>query len=271
MYDMHTNNMVSVVTASRNEKYTAKTVRDLLKNAAGPIEVIVVLDGWWDPEIVSDDRVVYLHYSDPRGMRNALNKAVAIARGDYILKTDSHCMFGEGYDEILKRDCGDNWVVVPRRYALDPERWELEDNPKYPIDYMYLSKDLHGEPWQDKNRDKALEDKKVDDLMSAQGSCWFMKKSYFKELGILDESTYGSFWNEFQEIGLKCWLTGGRVVVNKNTWYAHWHKPKSVGRGYSLRDAGQEAAQEAVAKYVRDHQKEFDEFINKFAPVPTWT
>ena len=39
----------------------------------------------------------------------------AIATGDFLMKCDAHCMFQEGYDEILKADCPDDGVLVPRR------------------------------------------------------------------------------------------------------------------------------------------------------------
>lgn len=273
MSSVHT---VTIVIPSRKEKYLNRTIHDLLQKATGPIEVIAVLDGYWPPanEIIDDPRVHYIHYAEPRGMRNAINSAVAIARGEYILKTDAHCMFDRGFDEVLKADCRGNWVVVPRRYALDPDKWDTIDNPKYPIDYMYLSSDLHGVPWEEKNKDKKLQDKLIDDLMSAQGSAWFMKKKYYNELELLDEESYGTFFNEFQEIGLKCWLSGGRVVVNKKTWYAHWHKPKAVGRGYRIAEGQQEMAKAFTQKWKDKawHRQKLPLhwLVNKFAPVPTW-
>ena len=246
---------VSIVIPSRNEKYLSQTIRDLLTKATGEIEIIAVLDGWWQslPEYIQDKRVKYLHYSPARGMRNAINKGLAIATGEYIFKIDAHCMVEHGYDEILSKTCGHDWVVVPRRYALDPEKWERTDNPKYPVDYMYLSDDLHGIVWKD--IDNKRKDVMIDDLMSSQGSAWFMRKAYFEYLELMDESLYGSFSSEFQEIGLKCWLSGGRVVVNKNTWYAHWHKEE--GRGYSLDKKEGEKASIFLDEWINGNYKWF--------------
>ena len=83
--------------------------------------------------------------------------------------------------------------------------------------------------------------------MSSQGSCWFMKRSYYDYLKLMDEENYGTFAKEFQEIGLKAWLSGGRVVVNKNCFYAHWHKEES--RGYSLSKEESQKAEEYVKKW----------------------
>lgn len=269
---MHTSPRVSIIIPSRNEPYLQKTVQDILQKATGDIEVIAVLDGYWPKpeEIVDDVRVIYLHHGEAKGMRAAINHGVAVSRSEYILKCDAHVMFAEGFDAVLRLDCADDWVVVPRRYALDPVRWEIEKrtDAKYPIDYMYLSTELHGEPWPERRDDPQYKDRPIDDLMSAQGSCWFMKRSYYHELELLDEDTYGKFYSEFQEIGLKCWLSGGSVKVNKKTWYAHWHKTE--GRGYSLDKNEQEKATQAVLEYRLQHAEAFNAFIERFKPVPTW-
>jgi glycosyltransferase involved in cell wall biosynthesis len=268
---------VSIILPSKNEPYLKKTIDDLLAKAKGDIEIIAILDDWWEePEKLSEDaRVSYIHFSQTKGMRAGINAGVSVAKGKYLLKLDAHCLVGEGYDEFLQADMKENWVVVPRRYALDPEKWEIEKrtDDKYPLDYMYLSKDLHGVVW--KERDEERTDIVIDDTMSSQGSCWFMTKTHFDYLELMDETTYGTFWNEFQEIGLKCWLSGGEVKVNKNTWYAHWHKPSSYGRGYSLPEGEKEKTQAMVDKWMT--QKMFTKqihdikwLVEKFAPVPTW-
>lgn len=270
--------LVSIVIPSRNEKYLQQTIQDLLSGAKGNIELIAVIDGYWPNinEFVDDKRVTYIHFDPARGMRNAINSAVLISKGEYLLKSDAHCKFEKGYDEILKQECKDDWIVVPRRFALNPVTWMVTPNPKYPIDYMYLSPDLHGEVWSEKNRNVNLEEIKIDNLMSSQGSCWFMKRSYYDYLELLDEENYGTFYNEFQEIGLKCWLSGGRIVVNKNTWYAHWHKPSDVGRGYSLDKGQKEKAVKMVRRWV-DEKKVWHKqihsvgwLVERFKPVPGW-
>lgn len=266
--------MLSIIIPSRNEVYLEKTIQDVLTKAQGEIEVIVILDGYWpEKPLIEDSRLKIIHRGSPLGMRAAVNAGVAISKGEYILKCDAHCMFDKGFDKVLTKDCGKNWVVVPRRYALDPENWKILDNPKYPIDYMYLSADLHGEVWNEKNKDQSLQKLPIDDLMASQGSCWFMPKSYYEFLDLEDEENYGKFWNEMQEISFKCWLSGGRMIVNKNTWYAHWHKTK--GRGYSLSGNEQDKALSYIKRWLINtawHKQTlpFTWLIEKFWPVPTW-
>lgn len=265
---------LSVIIPARNEIYLQKTVDDILAKSEGDIEVIVILDGYWPtPSLKPDNRVKIVHNGMPKGMRGSINSAVAIASGEYLLKCDAHCMFAQGFDTVLVEDCLENYVCVPRRFALDPVKWDVIDNPKYPIDYMYLSKDLHGEVWHEKNKNMELKGKLIDDLMSSQGSCWIMRKDYFYKLDLMDELNYGTFWNEMQEVGLKCWLSGGRMIVNKKTWYAHWHK--NEGRGYSLPSIEQEKANNYVKRWLintawHKQTKTFTWLIEKFWPIPDW-
>lgn len=225
----------TIIIPSRNEPYLNKTLQDLVEKATGDIEIIVILDGCWVTNIILDDKIHYIHRGSAMGMRNGINSAVELAKGDYLMKTDAHCMFAKGYDEQLIKDHRPNWIQVPRRFPLDPEKWEIEkrEDKKYPIDYMRLDENLRGAVWTERNNNPEYS-QPIDDLMTFQGSCYFLTKDYYKELELLDEQNYGQFWQEAQEIGLKCWLSGGEVKVNKNTWYAHWHK--TGGRGYDAPD-----------------------------------
>ena len=273
--------MVSIIIPARNEKFLEKTTKDLLAKAKGEIEIIVILDGYWseNKEIINDSRVHYIHRGKARGLRNAVDSAVKIAKGKYIMKIDAHCMFGEGYDTILAADCAPDWVVVPRRYALDAENWKREK--KTPIDYLYIESpkkdnagDLGGRVWSEMNGNPKFEDKTIDDLMTFQGSCWFMEKEYYHKLELFDEENYGTFKKEPQEISFKCWLSGGRVVRNKKTWYAHLHKGKKYGRGYSVDKKdfakGDEYNKKWLTNTAWDKQtKDIRWLIEKFNP-PGW-
>ena len=275
---------VSILIPSRNEIFLQKTVSDLISKAEGDIEIVVVLDGYWPtPPLKEDKRLKIIHRGAPRGLRNGINSGVAIASGEYIMKTDAHCMFDQGYDKKLMADCDKDWVVIPRRYSLDAELWQVKDKP--PIDYMYLSypddpqdfggAGYHGREWPQKNRDANLKDVLVDDLMSFQGSCWFMRKDYFRYLELMDEDKWKAFYQEAQEIGLKCWFSGGRVVINKKTWYAHLHKGKQYGRGYFLDKKCLTPAVEYTNKFVTDNDwhktiHDIRWLVKRFWPVPGW-
>lgn len=277
--------MISVIIPSRNERFLSQTVADVYAKAAGEVEVIVILDGYWCEPLPDYPNLTLIHRPEARGMRHGINSAAAVAKGEYLLKLDAHCMLAEGFDETLKADCDQDWVVVPRRKRLDAENWQIQDVGKPDVDYMYLSfpddpqdfggKGLNGKIWKEKNADAALQSVPIDDLMSAQGSGWFMHREYFYRLELMDEFHYGTFWNEMQEIGLKCWLSGGRMVVNKKTWYAHLHKGKKYGRGYPLPNDQLDKGAAFTWKWIYNaawHKQTlpFDWLIDKFSPVPGW-
>lgn len=275
---------VSIIIPSRNEIFLAQTIEDLLKKAKGDIEIIPVLDGYWPtPPLKDDPRVIILHKGEAEGMRPGINSAVAIAKGKYIMKIDAHCMVDEGFDEKLKADCEANWVVIPRRKRLDAENWCIQDVGKPDVDYEYLSfpdnpsdfggPGFNGRIWD--QRTKERKDVPIDENMSFQGSCWFMHRDYFYQLELMDDKNYGTFWSEAQEIGFKAWLSGGKVMINKKTWYAHLHKGKKYGRMYPLSNRTVEQGAMFSVKWKDNNawSKQtlpFHTMIERFMPIPGW-
>lgn len=273
----------SVIIPSRNEQFLPQTINDIFAKAAGDIEIIVTLDGYWpDPILEERPNLILIHRSKAQGMRAAINSAAAVATGQYLMKTDAHCMFGEGFDEILKADCDDDWLVIPRRVSLDAETWAIANTGKSPVDYEYLScpnqngndAGIHGRVWRDRARDRlGIE---IDDNMSFQGSCWFISRDYYvNRLGGLSDEGYGTFIQEPQELGLKVWLGGGRQVINKKTWYAHLHKGNRYGRGYFLSKRETHAGTLYAADFWLnnrwpDRVHDLSWLIERFWPVPSW-
>ena len=290
-------NKVSVLIPSRNEKYLIQTVDNVLSQARGEVEVVAVLEDWLKPNTTPTDgdwaeaqrrhgnRLTTIFHHEAKGMRPAINAAAAsaISRGArYLAKFDAHCSFGEGWDEILKADCDDDWIVVPRRLRLDPDAFAPREDGRPPIDYHYLSfpdnvhdfggPGLNGKVWADRQRERAHIE--IDEECSSQGSGWFCHASYFTKLELMDDVSYGKFWSEFQEIGLKSWLSGGKVMVNKKTFYAHWHKG-SAGRGYSMPKEWLNTGARFTKNWMfnRAWPKQtmpFSWLIERFWPMPTW-
>lgn len=271
---------VSVLIPSRNERFLPQTVRGMLDNARGDVEVIVALDGY-DTPLVDDPRLKVIHHPEAEGMRACINDAASLASGDYLLKADAHCLFAEGYDVALVADCEPNWMVIPRRYSLDAEKWERRLD-KSPIDAHYLSypyidpnvdTGLHGVPWNERTR--ARKDVLLDEEMSTQGSSWFMHRTHWARLGGMNHDKWGRFFYEPQELGLKTWLGGGAMMVNKRTWYAHLHKDKTYGRGYHLPNGERERYTPPFTDYWLNNRwsgrvHDFEWLIDRFWPVPTW-
>jgi glycosyltransferase involved in cell wall biosynthesis len=202
--------MLSVVIPSYKDPLLFKTIESLLQNAEGEIEIIAVLDGYWPSvPVIKDKRVKYLHLGGNRGMRRAINAGVAISQGEYIMRTDEHCAFGKGFDVVLTRDCQPNWIVTPRRYLLDPIRWEVMDIP--PIDHMKLKIVNMGKGVQKFSGVEAPGDdnQPIQESMAMQGSCWVMKRSWWDEV-------IGELQNEGYIIKtlMRWFLKPGRLVAN---------------------------------------------------------
>lgn len=237
---------LSALIPNRNSPYLTATIRDLLTKAAGDIEVVVNVDGDRPAELVADKRVTYLFNDHTIGMRAGINRALAAASGEFVMKCDDHCMFAPGFDTaLIGAHQADNWVQIPRRYSLDAEHWAINRGRPH-RDYLYLcypakgkhhDDGMHGVEWWERQNERAhRHEYDIDDTPSLQGSCYFMTRHHFAEtLGGMQPLGYGQFAQEAQEIGNKTWLGGGRVVVNKLTWYAHWHKGHA-GRGYRFND-----------------------------------
>lgn len=292
--------MVSIVIPSRSAQWLKKTVDDLLNKAEGEVEVIVVYDGRWpEPEELpaNNRRVIQIHHGvvhDNYGMRESINLGVRASSGEYLMVIDEQCGVDQGYDVKLVADCGDDWVVIPRRWRLEPETWTLtkdsEGDKRPPIDYMYTeypyakpfdkTQGLHGAEWRQRYSDR--KDILIDDCPTMQGSCYFMKRSHWdKVIGELDSTYYGTFTMEAQEVSLKTWLSGGRVVVNKKTWYSHWHKGRK-GKGYAFTNEQYRRHQEGMEKgrlyaieywlNTKDFKYDWDWFVaEKFPDMPGWS
>lgn len=211
---------LSIIIPSVNDPSLQKTIDDIHKKAKGEHEIIVVADGCG----VNITGATVVHNKERLGLRGSVNRGVKHSSGEYILKTDEHCMFGEGFDEILLSEIEDNWIVVPRRYKLDVDVWMNFDES--PMDYDRLLIDrpdkIGGVRWS--NRDRARKNILLDETMVFQGSFYLMSRKHWNWLGGLNEAGYGPFAQEAIELALKTWLGGGKVMVNKKTWYSHKHR-----------------------------------------------
>lgn len=215
--------MLSVIIPSYRDPLLHKTVKSILDNAVGEIEIICVLDGYWTVP-VNDPRVRVLHFGENRGMREAINAGVQMARGEVLMRTDEHCSFAKGFDKVITDSIEDNQIVTPTRYFLDPKHWKRMNLP--PINFAKLvikGGKFTAENW--KERDEEMKDVMIAETMGMQGSCWFMKKSWWQKIiGELQTEGYGPLIQDSHEMVFKTWKAGGKMMLNKNTWYAHKHR-----------------------------------------------
>lgn len=228
---------VSVIVPARNEKYLQQTIDSVLANAEGDTEIVVVLDGCWPYEPVPDHpRVNIVHHSEARGQRQSINEAARIARGRFLMKLDAHCAVGPGFDRILMEDWRPGWTLVPRMYNLDVETFQPKLHKV--TDYMYAG-------WNEKDELRALyytgrewkrqhaRTAEVDETMCCMGPGWFLSAEDFWCQGGCDEG-HGSWGQQGIEVSFKAWLSGGALMVDKRTWFAHWFRAKDGGFPYPI-------------------------------------
>jgi hypothetical protein len=158
-----------------------------------------------DPPLKDHPNLVIVRKGTVGGMRDSINRGIAISRGKYIMKADDHCAFGEGFDEILKKDCEENWISIPSRYSLDPIEWK---RTRGPINYMYLTfpfdhhelfgTGFHGAKWHGPqglvgsywHLENERRRTRIDDMMIFQGSCYFMHRKHWDFMEGLDEESW---------------------------------------------------------------------------------
>lgn len=297
---------LSVLIPARNEEWLKQTIDDILAHAEGDTEVIAVLDGAWaDPPIPQHPKVTVVYHPESIGQRAAINEAARISQAEFVMKCDAHCAFDQGFDIKLMAECESNWLVIPRMYNLhvfdwvcdacghswymgpDPEECgkcgstkgfhrELVWEPRWSrkTDFARFNSDLRFKYWGSyKGRDAAQGE--IADVMCFVGACFFLRRDWYWELGGCDEG-HGSWGQQGVEMSCKGWLSGGRVVVNKRTWFAHMFRTRG---GFSFPYPMSHSQQEHAREYSRDlwlnnkwprATRPFTWILEHFWPVPDW-
>jgi len=295
---------LSILIPSRNEEWLSETLEDLFKHIRGKTEVIVVLDG--APEVKplpSDPRLTVIRHVESRGQRASTNDAAKLSRAKYVMKVDAHCAFDEGFDVKIVdgfKELGDDVTMVPIMRNLHVFDWVCDDGHRR---YQGPSgvcttcgKSTHKElVWNPKSNPEstsyrfdtelhfqyfnAYKDRKVkpySETMSLQGSCFVLTRAKYWELGISDEN-FGSWGAQGTEVACKTWLSGGRCVVNHNTWYAHLFRTSGGDFGFPYKQDNDQVArarklsQQLFLDNTWDKQKlPLSWLVDRFQPVPGW-
>jgi glycosyltransferase involved in cell wall biosynthesis len=307
---------LSILIPSRNEEFLKNTIDDVLLNIEADTEIIVVFDGQWPVEpIPQNERVNIIYVKDSIGQRAATNLACKLARGKYVMKIDAHCSFDKGFDRKMIEMfnmAGENTTMVPimrnlwafdwncrrcgwkkyqgptpkrcpqcndSRYIIKKIMWVGKHNPQS-TSYCFDS-EPHFQYFEDyKHRpiyEKDKKEKGLTETMSLQGSCFMCTREKYWELNICDES-FGSWGNQGIEVACKTWLSGGQVLVNHNTWYAHMFRTQGGDFSFPYEQSGREVlkTKNKVWNFFLDGKWDKQKFkmswlVEKFNPVPGWT
>lgn len=280
---------VSIIIPACNEKSEnlQRTLDSIYENATGEFEVIVGFNGGMTREqmymVERKPDTTLISFPRNVGIKTNINALVASATGEYIYKSDAHCRFGKGFDEILKADMEDDWIVMPR-FKIIKDDWSIQmrDGEEEFYDYFYLCcpftdprgfRFKAGGHW--KERTQLDLEAPIDETPQIHGSGWFMTKDRFFELGGFPNIDPYGHAQEPIWLALKNWLMGGMVMVNKRTWYAHLHQQGNK-RGYHMSREQENISYDIAARFFvgdepfQGRKHNFEWFVDKFMPMPTW-
>ena len=306
---------LSIIIPANSEMFLAKTIEDILQHIEADTEIIAVLDGKWaEPPIVQNERVNVIYVPTSIGQRAATNLGVKLSRAKYVMKCDAHCSFDQGFDRKMLeafKEIGDNVTMVPimrNLWAFDWKcyrcGWKKYQGPT-PLrcgscnDSRYMRRKMM---WIGKLRPQSAsycfdaephfqyfnaythrpefrEDLKKTGLtesMSLQGSCFMCTRDKYNELNLCDENV-GSWGNQGLEVACKTWLSGGKVIVNHKTWYAHMFRTQGGDFGFPYEQHGRlvDKTKKAVWEFFTNGKWDKQIYpvswlVRRFLPVPGW-
>lgn len=293
---------LSILIPARNEEFLKRTVEDILQHVELDTEVIVVLDGKWaEPALPQYDRLKVIYVPESIGQRAATNLACRLSKAKYVMKCDAHCAFDQGFDRKMIEKMQDDYTMIPVMRNLHAFDWVCEcgqrkyqDKGSLCVCGKTMTKDMI---WNPKKRPESKAycfdpephfqyhneftkrpgyGGELTESMSIQGSCFLLTRKKYWELNICDESL-GSWGSQGIEVACKTWLSGGRVIVNHNTWYAHMFRTKQAndfGFPYPISGMQTEHAKKTVLTQFKNgtwplQKKNVSWLVEKFTP-PHW-
>jgi hypothetical protein len=119
-----------------------------------------------------------------------------------------------------------------------------------------------------------IHSKDTTETMSLQGSCYMMTREQYSVFA-KDREDLGSWGSEGLEIACKTWLSGGRVLVNHNTWYAHMFRTQGGDFSFPYPQKGVQGTKKRVKDLFWDGKFEkqihpVSWLIRRFFPIKGW-
>ena len=171
------------------------------------------------------------------------------------------------------------WKTESKKGDTAIGQWKRERSPEstsYCFDsephFQYFEEWKHRPEYR-----KSKEETGFTESMSLQGSFFMLTREKYWELNICDEQL-GNWGNQGIEVAVKTWLSGGRVLCNHKTWYAHMFRTQGGDFGFPYKLNGNDVSR--TKKKVKDlffnnkwpHQKHpLSWLLDKFWPVKGWS
>ena len=303
---------LSIIIPSNREMFLARTIQDALENTSEQTEIIATLDGFWaDPPVPDNDRVSLIYVPKPIGMRAASNLAVKLSKAKYIAKVDAHVSFDKDWDikmlnafdkvgknvtmvSIMRNLWAFSWKCSKcgwKKYqGPTPEKcercgrthrmrrqmlWRGKERPQSTS--FCFDSEPHFNYFREYTKrpeyKKALEETGLTETMSLQGSCFMCTREKYWELDLGGEEL-GNWGNQGIQVACATWLSGGRVLCNHNTWYAHMFRTqgKDFGFPWDAHSRDMQKTKDNVKKlfWEKKHPKQIypvSWLVEKFWPI----
>jgi diadenosine tetraphosphatase ApaH/serine/threonine PP2A family protein phosphatase len=307
---------LSILVPARNEEFLGRTIQDILEHTEANTEIISILDGYLpDPPLPVSEKVQVIYNPVAVGQRAGANQAARLAKGKYLMKVDAHCAFDQGFDRKMLdayERLDDDVTMLPVMKNLHAFDWICEEghrryqSPSGPCETCGkpTTKDVVWFPKPSPNSftfrfDKTMHfqyygelakrpenikgaltkdgthDTNLRETLSIQGSCFMITKEKWLELDICSEE-FHSWGQQGVEVACKTWLSGGRVISNLNTWYAHMFRTRGGDFGFPYSNPQSlvnENREKSRWMFQKDNwplaARKFQWLLDKFNP-PDW-
>jgi glycosyltransferase involved in cell wall biosynthesis len=269
-------------------------------------------DSWPKKPLPVSSRLTAVHHKQSIGQRAACNEAAKLSTAKFICKLDAHCAVGPEFDELMIAQCDYLTTLIPTQYNLHAFSWKCKkcahesyQGPKPPKCAKCASQFLKIVPvwkprgWKERDGvwsgnpkttawrfDSNLDfqywgdlakryppEQRLTPTLSFLGACFMLHRERYWELGGMDEQM-GSWGNQATELACKSWLSGGQVLVNHDTWFAHLFRTQP-GFGFPYPNPGKDrAVARSKELWLKDQwpkaRYSLRWLIDKFSPVPDW-
>lgn len=291
---------LSMIIPARNEMFLGNTIADILAHIEGDTEIIAVLDGSLPTYPIPDNpRLTLIQHFKSVGQRAASNEAARISNAKYLMKVDAHCAFDQGFDVKMMQMMTDDMVMVPIMRNLHAFDWVCKNShrryqsPSGPcqecgeptiMDIVWIpktnpqstcyrfDKNMHFQYWNDKGKTLSGD---LTETLSIQGSAFMVSREKYFDLDLCSEE-FNSWGQQGVEVACKTWLSGGKVMVNRTTWYAHMFRTQGGDFGFPYEnDQSKIDENRSLSKELFMNNKwpktihPFEWLIEKFSP-PEW-
>jgi hypothetical protein len=219
------------------------------------------------------------------------------------MKVDAHVAFDQGFDVKMLdafKETGDNVTMIPQMKNLHAFDWVCKNghrryqSPSGPCetckepttkDVVWIvkhnptstcyrfDKTLHFQYWKDLDKRQTGD---IIETLSIQGSCFMCTKEKFFELELCGED-FNSWGQQGVEVACKTWLSGGRVLVNKRTWYCHMFRTRGGDFGFPYHNPESKINENReLSRQLFQHNgwpkaiHKFQWLLDKFSPIPDW-